>query len=690
MIKTNKIIQPFSIRKARKRWQFVHFTQHPVGFHREGQIEWKNKDCVSVYWLHSRNLAIKKSVMQGILTEANARNIDTAVFAPFIREGRTEKFRIGEKNIFNLVNYNRMDGVIFVPDMIRIAGAVDEITQKLHEKFSGPVICLDGSIDGFTSVLFDDDKKITAIIRHLIQVHHCRDIAFMTGTKGHIHSAHRLKGYYAAMQESDLPIRENRIFYGDFWYDQGETVVTELLQAPLPDAIACASDTMAISVIDALTRYGIRVPEDLLVTGFDCDGDGIIRPYSVTSAARHPNQAGSRAVVEICRQLGFAQPTTAEISPELYLTASCGCDANSQPPTPAQSVSYNLNYQAHDYNTMLEDIIGAADATECLWNIDWYTSYIGGFDTFSICFCENWDGSACTGDTAQPVTTYTKKICLAYDKKKNQSGSVDVSRCFDVEMMHPRLIEPRDFPSVFYFSPLHFMDRCFGYTVLSYENSTETYDSNFCTWSRNISCAFESFRRQSILTCTNEHINAMYRAMEKNAVTDLLTGLHNRNGFHLYASQLLEKAQQEDKRLFMLMCDMNNLKIINDTYGHIAGDQAIQIVAESFKTCFPDANDTGRSFRIGGDEFVYIAVVPQCNINIDLVKSQLREQANALCRAKVLPFLVSISIGTVCTKIDDTVTIDSMLSRADQIMYQNKAQIKAGTPAAEDLSPVQE
>jgi DNA-binding LacI/PurR family transcriptional regulator len=120
----------------------------------------------------------------------------------------------------------------------------------------------------------------------LIDVHGCRIIDFMTGIPEHPHSLRREKGYRSALEKHGIEFDRRRVHDGDFWYNKGDDVADEILNSdlPKPQAVVCASDTMAISLCDAFKKRGIRVPDDIAVTGYDFTNEGKIHTPSVSSA----------------------------------------------------------------------------------------------------------------------------------------------------------------------------------------------------------------------------------------------------------------------------------------------------------------------------------------------------------------------------------------------------------------------
>jgi diguanylate cyclase (GGDEF)-like protein len=166
-------------------------------------------------------------------------------------------------------------------------------------------------------------------------------------------------------------------------------------------------------------------------------------------------------------------------------------------------------------------------------------------------------------------------------------------------------------------------------------------------------------------------IQMMYDKLKIAAETDSLTGLYNRNAFNSYVEKLTEKGNTDSSEMLFMMVDLNYLKIINDTFGHLAGDEAIRTVATAINSV---CNDSDRCFRFGGDEFMIIGKYSPHRI------SEISKGINSYLESYNLssdnPFTVTASIGGVKSEISIDTEIDSIIKAADSIMYLDKQQKK--------------
>jgi len=148
------------------------------------------------------------------------------------------------------------------------------------------------------------------------------------------------------------------------------------------------------------------------------------------------------------------------------------------------------------------------------------------------------------------------------------------------------------------------------------------------------------------------------------AFTDELTGLYNRRGYVTRAATLLKVA--DPKTVWQIFFDVDELKIINDTYGHWAGDRALMEVASVLRQAFRSTDIVG---RVGGDEFAVLATAP-ADAAPEAWTARWREPLSALATRKDLP--LSVSVGLAQPDEQGQMTPEDLLTRADTTMYTAK------------------
>ncbi|PLS02090.1 sensor domain-containing diguanylate cyclase [Neobacillus cucumis] len=158
----------------------------------------------------------------------------------------------------------------------------------------------------------------------------------------------------------------------------------------------------------------------------------------------------------------------------------------------------------------------------------------------------------------------------------------------------------------------------------------------------------------------------------KHASIDMLTGVRNRRSGIEFIGQLLHQSQE----FILCYIDINNLKVVNDTFGHSTGDDLIQSCCEVISSQLT-ANDV--LFRLGGDEFVMIFLKKQLE-EVQQMWIQIEQNFKAINDSAVKPYQLSASHGLYHYKSGTPLTLEELLERADQEMYKDKMLRKAQAP----------
>jgi two-component system, cell cycle response regulator len=149
---------------------------------------------------------------------------------------------------------------------------------------------------------------------------------------------------------------------------------------------------------------------------------------------------------------------------------------------------------------------------------------------------------------------------------------------------------------------------------------------------------------------------------------DELTGLYNRHGYFTLAEHLLKTAKRRQAGLYILYCDLDGLKRINDTLGHQKGDWALIDTANILKETFRGSDIIA---RIGGDEFIVMPIETKGD-NIAIVTNRLQEAIEIDNARSKRDYTLSISTGTAYFDPLSPCTVDELVSQADKAMYKEK------------------
>ena len=146
--------------------------------------------------------------------------------------------------------------------------------------------------------------------------------------------------------------------------------------------------------------------------------------------------------------------------------------------------------------------------------------------------------------------------------------------------------------------------------------------------------------------------------------TDQLTGVYNRRYYLEVLENEFSYFLKTNKHFYVMMIDIDNFKLINDTYGHLFGDEILKLVANTIKTCLRDHDIIS---RYGGEEFSII-ISHSTDMNGNIIAERIRKSIEELKYRNECS--VTVSIGIVKNNINDNVL--GILKRADDLLYKAK------------------
>ena len=151
------------------------------------------------------------------------------------------------------------------------------------------------------------------------------------------------------------------------------------------------------------------------------------------------------------------------------------------------------------------------------------------------------------------------------------------------------------------------------------------------------------------------------------ALTDELTGLYNRRGFMALAERQLKIGRRSDRGMLLFVMDVDGLKQINDSFGHLQGDHALKRTAEVLEETFRDSDVIA---RLGGDEFAVLAVEASGHSEAT-IKTRLFECLKSIS-AEQHGYEISLSLGVARFDPRNRTSIEDLMVKADRAMYEQK------------------
>lgn len=632
------------------------------------------------------SLAYQTGILKGVYSVAFAHNCNVAVFGS-AHPRDDEPSHIGEMSMFRLINYDKLAGVIYIPDAVMYDKKDEVITEpflKAVRERHIPAVTIDHKYDGIPCYMCDDKPVVKSMISHMIEVHGCKDIAYLSGLEGHPHSIARMEGFREAMKEHGLEVQPNREYFGDFWYNSGEAFCDFLESAPngMPEAIVCANGPMAESVYRRLRKRGYHIPSDIRLASFEeVDSPA---PF-ITSTLRSTASVGKAACEGLFKVIeGEEVPESTNVMSDTTdnFQITCGCTSANEfdllgmcKNTEADSTVSFFS----EFNTMRDSMVAISTADDMLWCMDFYTFYLEDFEALYLCMCDGWNDPKLLMDEKQKTTEFTPEMILYYSRYPNPDPDAppeekpkrvvgDQGR-FPREDMFPLLTNGEGEPKAYVMRSLHFQDRLFGYAAITYGNRLKTPIDIFDHWINDFSMTLEALRRLN-------SARLLYSKMQLDAIMDEMTGVFNRNGFNKMFPRMIDHAKSSNHDLVLILGDLNGLKYVNDTFGHIEGDEIIKTAANAMSECKVPGAATENNFRIGGDEFVKIAHGHITEEGIAEFRRRMEQYLENYNNTSGKPYQVHIPLGAKLSRAVEIKNPDALLSEADKLMYADKVRIK--------------
>ena len=609
----------------------------------------------------------QSSILSGITEAAKLCNFNISVFACFGGVLSNEEYDIGEYAIYSLINYSHFDGAILLTNTIGHQESREQIFRELLRAGIPTVVFDSSEFPEFYNIRIDNAAAMRQIVEHVITVHGAKTIDYISGPQDNPEARERLEAFREVLAAHGIPASETRIHYGDFRPAGGKLAAKEILTSglPLPDAVISANDAMALEAVSVLTRNGVRVPDDVIVTGFDNTYLAQHHYPSLTTVGRPLAEAG-KAACELLNRIfsGEHCEKTVTLQAEPVYTESCGCKTDADLDIRSyKSATYSMIQRFRSDTSLLSRTTLALALNETPEDsIRILAQYLHevGCEQCCICLCENWENAFFdNGDGTHSETennqTYTEHMSAPLIWMEGRVRNVPQ---FSRSDMYPLPLETGG--NISYFFPMHFRDRCLGYYIFT--NTDFPTQSLLCHMLMiNISHSFENIRKLI-------NLNDAIRELDRLYVMDPLCGIYNRNGFLRLADKTFRACCESGEPLMISFIDMDGLKLINDNYGHDEGDFALRKLASTIAE-----NCTGNQVcaRFGGDEFIVIGS-GFTEKDAEQFEQRFLRQLSDINGVIRKPYELGASIGTFITKVTPNMKLFPLISKADQIMYEQK------------------
>lgn len=615
-----------------------------------------------------KTIAVFGSNFSGIYRYSLTKAFDKAaaeigmnlVYINFI--GRAGSYADHEFDLLDHIVLDRFDGIVYDGEGYDLPNMADAIIEKLRTA-KCPVVSISTFVEGFLNVRFDDLYGFRQVVEHFLDHHKFTKIGYMSGLPSHPDAIGRREEFRRIMRERGLPEDGVGTFIGDFWFEKGKEAVDYFLSLPeRPEAIVCANDYMAISLVTEFKKRGFRIPEDFAISGFDGTADGQVRmlPH-LTTASREQYTLAVNVLTALNKLIdGEETDTNIVVRAKPIISHSCGCRKldyrmESCQIDEAYDFTREINYHLLDTEASLLRL-NQVDSLEKMEGVFKHLGRNFGdyFSFFLMLYVDSEGRLSCDSDFTEPSGRFTPVIWI--DRKDEY---IRPEGCLERGDIIPAANS--DTPHSYFLTAVHTPEHIFGYSAIEMNNDGRSREF-FILWLMILASALENLQK-------NDRINKLIGSLENKSLSDDLTGMLNRRGFYDNAKKALRKARGGTVCTFVI--DMDGLKKINDAYGHHEGDDAIKTEAAMISACCTNGEIAART---GGDEF-YIFASNYSEKKAQEFKMRLWAMTEEYNAGSGKPYKIGLSCGH-CTAPGKNAILDELLKISDQRMYEQKKKKK--------------
>ena len=613
------------------------------------------------------NYELVESTLHGLKRYVDEHeNVSLRIFDCFGKELNSAKDK-SEYAIFDLPDMDQFDGVLVQGNQIVLQGAREALSRRIVESRK-PAVTIGCKVEGCTLVSVDNEAAQHDIAEHVIRDHGARRLVYLTGflDNGCPEGQQRMAGFLRACREQGVRDEDIRIVPGTWRTSDGATLARKWLaeKKPLPDAFISANDEMALGVMEVLVENGYRIPEDVIIVGYDNVSSAELSTPRLSTVDGNNSELNYQAMdVLISKIEGVESKEYCLFPHSLVYSESCGCHEASKIDYIRSKYFQQNRFLKNFYalqDKMAEELFEANDLTNLMDTVE-QTRSIFGCDNVYLCFNDYYFDNYEKTQWKQDSESFGKEMVLATQGECGREADANhLYARFPTRQLLPKELMRKNRFLVFY--PLHYNTYSIGYLVMDSISEAAKLNLHESLFSF-LEIAMENVRKKCLLRQLNGVLDDLY-------VRDSLTGLYNRFGYKRFGEDVFQSFLERDGSVQILFIDMDEMKLINDQFGHEAGDTAIIAAADTLKSvCQPE----DFIMRYGGDEFLAIASGKRLGLE-DTIQQAVREKNGD----GSLPFPLSLSVGVIRADRAQALTLDGCVQKADTLMYEEKNRHKSG------------
>ncbi|MCR5295970.1 MAG: EAL domain-containing protein [Clostridiales bacterium] len=559
--------------------------------------------------------------------------------------------------IYDMIRYDRLCALIMLHENLYDFPLLERMARCAKEE-GIPAFYLGGVRDDCVSVVDDYAEPYKQILRHVIMDHHVRDTFYIAGLPDEDNSKLRLRCYREVLEEAGLPWKEENVAYGNYLDPVAAEIVRGLIsgRSRLPGAILCANDSMAASVCDELKAHGIRVPEDVIVTGFDGTPTAYLVHPQLTTCNSNPGELADLVLKLIGDyQAGRELEAVYRHPYRAVLSESCGCPGVTHPRFSAlhsfRQAEALFNHENVLYYTV-EELLELTDIHEILEKL--------------------------SALLLPDSVLYMNRSLLEDDPDAEYTVSSLEEEFLAVPYRAPG--QPLVFRRVYRKDMPIPNEEADGATILNIVHSDRLVGGYYAVHSSDLSADFQMIKRLSdvlnlifsiqIGRCRQ---NQLLAHLENNLYLDSTAGLNNLKGLTRRFEALSADPENHRRAMAFSIYAISRFSYIYEHYGMAETEEIVRAVAEALRGANPEAHTIA---RVSEDQFAVLnldADPEALSAAVSRSSAALQREINAWNVGHEKPYFLEVSFGSTTVEPGwENASLENLVRMAMGELYLNR------------------
>ena len=558
--------------------------------------------------------------------------------------------------VFELLRYDKLSALVILAGDLHDTQMQEKIIHNANIS-KIPVIWQGGAHNGCIGIQTDYEEAYKSIIRHVIRDHKATDTFFLAGIPDEINSKLRLRYWREVLTEEGLPCGEDRVAYGNYLESEAAHITenTILKRENMPRAVFCANDGMAAAVCDTFTAHGIRVPEDVIVTGFDGTPTAYLTKPGITTCDSDYKGQAELIIEEINRFYENGEAEAVRVHPfRPVLSGSCGC--------PEAINEHILSLHSRQKSEMQYNIENAmfyqVDQMMVEKELYSFLSRLGQFILPGSALYMNKSILNINPDTEYHIDHPEDKLIMVPHCNRGEQPALCQVYLKDMPL-------PSDKAGVTILNIVHAGERVCGY----YAAHSDDLVADFRLIKR-ISDILNLIASVQLGRVWQRQLEAK---LENNLYTDFIAGLPNLKGLSRWYDEFAADEAQHDRAVALTVYGIPNYSSCYETCGLAVTEEIVKTIAGALRSADPNAEQIA---RISEDQFVVIDSAD----DEEKLEALVRKTSETFFRAisdynaeKIRSWLLEVNFGyTKLARGWSGIQLENLIHLAVGEMYLNR------------------